>query len=181
MRMPWRHRDPVPPDIVAVIRAAAGSELRERTLAVALVSSDTAVVAGRHRLWLLVRDAELPDGWRVELSRPWHLVDAGTWTGADLALRVTWVDDAPPLRLVLPEPGALPETLRERVQASVVLAETIDLGGPGTARVVVRRDLATGELLSQTVLGRGVNHGDADVAERIAAGLARVREQVGLD
>ena len=92
-----------------------------------------------------------------------------------------WVDGEPPVRLVLAEPGVLPETLHERVQASVVLAETIDLGQQRTAKVVVRRDLATGELLSQAVLGRGVRSTDPGVREQVRAGLARVREQVGLD
>ncbi len=81
----------------------------------------------------------------------------------------------------LDEPGQLPETLRERVQASVVLAETVDLGGRRTAKVVVRRDLGTGALLSQAVLGRGVRASDPGVAEELRLGLARVREQVGLD
>ncbi|QIM21134.1 hypothetical protein G7075_08340 [Phycicoccus sp. HDW14] len=96
-------------------------------------------------------------------------------------LRVTWVDGEPPVRVVLTEPGELPETLRERVQATVVLAETIDIGQRRSAKVVVRRDLATNALLSQAVLGRGVRSDDPGVAEQVRAGLARVREQVGLD
>ena len=74
-----------------------------------------------------------------------------------------------------------PETLRERVQASVVLAETLDLGGRRTAKVVVSKDLATGALLSQAVLGPGVRSADPGVAEQVSDGLRRVREQVGLD
>jgi hypothetical protein len=107
-------------------------------------------------------------------------VDSGTWTGADISLTVTWVDRHQPTRLVLPDPGLLPETLRERVQASVVLAETLDLGGRRSARVVVRRVLATDELVSQAVLGPGVRIDDPGVREEVLAGLARVREQVGL-
>ena len=79
---------------------------------------------------------------------------------------------------MLTTPGMLPETLRERVQASVVLVEAVDLGGRRTARVVVRKDLATGHLLSQAVLGPGVRSGDPGVSEQVRAGLARVREQV---
>ena len=65
--------------------------------------------------------------------------------------------------------------------ASVVLAETLDLGGRRTAKVVVRKDLATGALLSQAVLGPGVRSADPGVAEQVSDGLRRVREQVGLD
>ena len=68
-------------------------------------------------------------------------MDAGLWSGEDGSLRVTWVDGERPARFVLHRPGALPETLRERVQASVVISEAIDLGNRRTARVVVREDL----------------------------------------
>ena len=94
---------------------------------------------------------------------------------------MTWVDGERPARFVLDQPGMLPETLRERVQASVVLAEALDLGGRRTARVVVRKDLESNALLSQAVLGPGVRSADPGVSEQVRAGLARVREQVGLD
>ena len=42
-----------------------------------------------------------------------------------------------------------PETLRERVQASVVLAQRIELGPRRTAKVALRQDLATGDLVER--------------------------------
>lgn len=177
MKLQWTglRRPPVPADVAAAIDPAE----HERLLAWALeTASGTTVVAGRHRLYAVTPG---PDGLHVTLSRPWHLVDAGLWSGEDGALRVTWVDGERPARFVLDEPGMLPETLRERVQASVVLAEAVDLGERRTARVVVRKDLATQALLSQAVLGPGVRSTDPGVSERVRAGLARVREQVGLD
>lgn len=177
MKLQWTglRRPPVPAHVAAVIDPAE----HERLLAWAVeTGTGTTVVAGRHRLYAV---GSGPDGPHLTLSRPWHLVDAGLWSGEDGALRVTWVDDERPARFVLDEPGMLPETLRERVQASVVLAEAIDLGGRRTARVVVRKDLSTEALLSQAVLGPGVRSSDPGVSEQLRAGLARVREQVGLD
>lgn len=177
MRLPFadRRRPRLPADIVTAVRSDDG----ERPLAWSDDGQGTTVVAGRHRLHVLRPG---PDGAPEHvLDRPWHLVDSGTWVGEDAALRVTWVDRHPPTRLVLPEPGLLPETLRERVQASVVLGETLDLGGKRSAKVVVRRVLATRELVSQAVLGPGVRIDDPGVREAVAAGLADVREQVGLD
>ena len=176
MRLYWTglRRPPVPADVAAVI----APEGHERLLAWAVDTVGTTVVAGRHRLYAV---APGPDGPRLALSRPWHLVDAGLWSGEDGSLRVTWVDGERPARFVLTDPGMLPETLRERVQASVVLGEALDLGGRRTARVVVRKDLATGALLSQAVLGTGVRSTDPGVSEQVREGLARVREQVGLD
>ncbi len=177
MRLTWSgvRKATVPRGVSEAIHPAPG----ERLLAWAdETATSTTVVAGRHRLYAVRR---APAGASVTLSRPWHLVDSGTWSGEDALLTVTWVDGEPVTRFALTQPGALPETLRERVQASVVIAETIDLAGRGTARVVVRKVLGTGELVSQAVLGRGVRSGDPGVAEEVRAGLARVREQVGLD
>lgn len=175
MRLRWTglRRRPVPAGVVRALAAADG----ERLLAWAPADGGRTVVAGRHRVYVTTG---APGAEPVlALSRPWHLVDAGTWTEAG-ELQVLWVDDEAPLRLALSEPGALPETLRERVQASVVLAETVDLGQRRTAKVVVRRDLATGRLLSQAVLGPGVRSSDPGVADRVRDALDRVREQVGL-
>ena len=107
-------------------------------------------------------------------------MDAGLWSGEDGSLRVTWVDGERPARFVLTDPGLLPETLRERVQASVVISEALDLGSRRTARVVVRQDLTTHALVSQVLLGPGVRSTDPGVSEQVREGLARVREQVGL-
>jgi hypothetical protein len=177
MRLPFSDRRPprLPADVDAVVRSDDG----ERPLAWSHDGQGTTVVAGLHRLHVL-RPGTHGSPEHV-LDRPWHLVDSGTWVGEDTALRVTWVDRHPATRLVLPEPGRLPEALRERVQASVVLAETVDLGDKRSARVVVRRVLATGELVAQAVLGPGVRIDDPGVRDAVTDGLARVREQVGLD
>jgi hypothetical protein len=74
-----------------------------------------------------------------------------------------------------------PEVFRARVQASVVLAETLEVGDRGSVRVVVRKNLADQSLLTQAILGRGVRSSDPGVAEVVQSALARVREQVGLD
>lgn len=176
MKLQWtglRH-----PAVPADVAAAIAPEGHEKLLAWAVDdATGVTVVTGRHRLYAV---APGDDGPKLALSRPWHLVDAGLWS-EDGSLRVTWVDGERPARFVLAEPGQLPETLRERVQASVVLAESVDLGRRRTARVVVRKDLETGALLSQAVLGEGARSTDPGVSEQVRAGLARVREQVGLD
>ena len=177
MRIAWTglRRPSVPADVEAVIMAANP----DRLLAWAEVPGGRTVVAGRHRLHVTtIAPGTDPV---VSLSRPWHLVDAGSWDGESSTLTVTWVDGERPTRLVIPEPGQVPETLRERVQASVVLAEAVDLGNRRSAKVVVRKDLATSRLLSQAVLPPGVRSSDPGVSEQVRAGLARVREQVGLD
>ena len=177
MRLEWSglRRPAVPADAAAAIDLDDGEKLLSWAVD---VQSGSTVVAGRHRLYAVATD---PAGARVTLSRPWHLVDAGTWGGEDGILMITWVDGERQSRFELTELGMFPETLRERVQASVVLAEALDLGGRRTAKVVVRKNLATGALLSQAVLGPGVRSTDPGVSEQVRDGLRRVREQVGLD
>jgi hypothetical protein len=181
VRLQWTglRRPPVPADVVAAIAPHGG----ERLLAWGSDGQGTTVVAGRHGLHVVRPEGGAGGGAGLVqvLDRPWHLVDSGVWNGEDAALRITWVDGHAPTRIVLTEPGMLPETLRERVQASVVLAETVELGGRRQAKVVVRRVLATGELVAQAVLGPGVRMADPGVGPQVRAGLARVREQVGLD
>jgi hypothetical protein len=169
---PRRDRDRLPD----AVRSALDLSRSERVLAWAKDDlSDSTVVATTHALY-----AVDPAGTRA-LARPWHVVDAGSWSADLFQLTVTWVDGARPVQWVCREPTMLPETLRERVQASVVLMQRVDLGGRRSARAVIRQDLATGELVQQVVLGRGVRSGDPDLEEATASALAYLREQVGLD
>ena len=133
------------------------------------------VVASNHRLYAV------SPGGEVTLARAWHLVDTGTWDHDAFTLTVSWVDDQRPVRWVLRDPSLVPETVRERVQASVVVVERVPLGGrAGQARVVIRQDFTTGDLVDQVVLGPGMALDQPGVAEATAAARARLREQVGL-
>jgi hypothetical protein len=121
-----------------------------------------------------------PDGdlrWR----RPWHEVDTGVWQDETSTLAVTWVDNRRPTQWSFHDQHTLlPETLRERVQASVVLSSVLDLGPRRRGRAVIRQDLATRELLSQAVLGPGVSADDPRVVAHVRSALDDLREQVGL-
>jgi len=113
--------------------------------------------------------------------RPWHLVDAGVWQHETSTLTVTWVDGTRPSQWTFRDQRTLlPETLRERVQASVVLSTRLALGERQTARVAIRQDLATGELIPQTVLGRGTRLRDPGVSDQIHAAMADLADRVGL-
>ena len=111
----------------------------------------------------------------------------GTWSTPGrgsprpATLTVTWVDGARPGQWTFRDQQTLlPETLRERVQASVVLSTRLVLGERRTGRVAIRQDLATRELIPQTVLARRVRADDPGVREQVEAALAELRDQVGL-
>lgn len=163
-----------PERLPAEVRAAVALPPRERVLSWGREAvSGTTVVATNHALYAV--DAT---GGRT-LHRPWHEVDGGTWSAELATLTVTWVDGSRPSQWALGATSLVPETLRERVQASVVLAQRIELGPRRTAKVALRQDLATGDLVEQVVLGRGVRADDPELVARTDASLAYLREQVG--
>jgi hypothetical protein len=115
------------------------------------------------------------------LRRRWLSVDAGAWQPETETLVVTWADGGRGEQWAFHDQQTkLPETLRERVQASVVLATRLTLGDRRSGRVAIRQDFATRELIPQTVLGRYTRADDPEVAAHVQAALAHLRDQVGL-
>ena len=115
------------------------------------------------------------------LWRRWLSVDAGAWEPETATLTVTWAEGGRGAQWsFLDQQTLLPETLRERVQASVVLATRLTLGDRRSGRVAIRQDFATRELISQTILGRYTRADDPEVQAHVQAALAHLRDQVGL-
>lgn len=167
MRMPFRRRAETAPQLPLTSgeRAVAGARVGDRWLAV----TTTRVVL-----------VEADGG--VALARPWHDVDGAGWDPDGSVVTVSWVDGSAPVRWVLTGPeGRLPEALRERVEASVLLSVPLGLPGGGRAgRVVLRRDLATDEPFVQVVLGAHTSPRDPEVAAAVRSISADLREQAGL-
>lgn len=171
MAISLRRSERLPASVRAALELGSG----ERVLSWGRVEgSGTTVVATNHALYAV--DAA---GARI-LHRPWHEVDGGTWSAELTQLTVTWVDGSRPSQWVLGASSLVPETLRERVQASVVLAQRVELGPRRSAKVAIRQDLAGGGLVEQVVLGRGARADDPELRARTEAAAAYLREQVGL-
>ncbi|GGB69078.1 hypothetical protein N798_02850 [Knoellia flava TL1] len=162
------------PEVPAEVAGALGERGREVLSVAQDERSGSWVVATTTHVYA-VRDGS------VVIERPWHMVDTGSWDDQTRRLTVQWVDRAPATVWQIQLPSTFPQVFRERVQASVVLSDEVDLGDKRRARVVVRKDLETQALLGQTILGRGVRSSDPGVREQTAAALGRLREQVGLD
>jgi hypothetical protein len=111
------------------------------------------------------------------LVRAWTDVDSAALDAETGELEVRWVDGTPPVRF---EPGqALGRVVHERVQNSVVLAETVPVRGDRALRVAVRRD-QDGTLFTQVVGNGRVDLSDPAVAGAVDAAEARLREAAGL-
>lgn len=160
--------------VTDVVRQAVPLGPRERVLAAATdETSGATVVATTHHLALVDAGGSL--AWR----HPWHEVDSATWRGDTGLLTVVWVAHRRPGQWLVREPSRLQETLRERVQASVVLADELLTDTRRRVRVVIRQDLATGDLLEQIIPGRGADLSDPAVAQEVADLLTRLRSEVG--
>ncbi|MEK8228620.1 hypothetical protein NKG05_25340 [Oerskovia sp. M15] len=83
------------------------------------------------------------------------------------------------LRLADVRRTSLAQTVRERVQSSVVLAEVVPLGEGRSAKVAVRRD-TDGSLFSQVVADSDVDLDDPRTRAAIDAAEDRVRSMSGL-
>jgi hypothetical protein len=115
------------------------------------------------------------------VRRRWLSVDAGAWAPETATLTVTWADGGRAGQWSFRDQQTLlPETLRERVQASVVLSTRLALGDRRTGRVAIRQDFATRELIPQTILGRYARADDPEVQAHVQAALAHLKDQVGL-
>lgn len=115
------------------------------------------------------------------LRRRWLSVDAGAWEPDTATLTVTWADGGRGAQWSFKDQETrLPECLRERVQASVVIATRLTLGDRRNGRVAIRQDFATRELIPQTILGRYTRADDPEVQAHVQAALAHLRDQVGL-
>lgn len=133
--------------------------------------------------WLVVTTFRLvwvePEG-RGGWDRPWHEVAAATWDRESSAMTVTWVQDEPAQRWVLEGGDRLLSSLRERVQASVVVGASLELADRRTGKVAIRRDLASGALHDQVVLGGTARPDDPQVVAEVTRVLADLHDQVGL-
>jgi hypothetical protein len=190
-------RPELPPEIVT----ALGLAKSERVLAFAVDDSTGAHVVATTSALVVVRSAARqppvltsadgiadgaasdPGSSSVEriLRRRWLSVDVGAWDPETATLTVTWADGRRGVQWSFREQQTLlPETVRERVQASVVLSTRLTLGDRRTGRVAIRQDLATRELVEQTILGRYTRADDPEVRAHVEAALAHLRDQVGL-
>ena len=125
-------------------RGAAGQ--RRRQGAVGRTGGRLAGLGGGRDLPPGARRPRPAGGEALVWSRPWHEVDAGSWSREASTLTVTWADRRRPGQWRLGEgmrERVFLQTLRERVQATVVLGEDLPAAGRRTGRAVIRQDLRT--------------------------------------
>ena len=161
--MRFRRRDRLPDEV----RDALPTEPGERVLTTGRAADGT---------WVVATDRALIDGAR---RTPWTDVVHAQWYDEEHVLDVNLLPgDEPSYRLAIAEPGRVPETVHERVMASIVLSRRVALPGGG-ARVVARRGDGSEETVWQVVADDGVDLADPAVRDRVDAALAELQAELG--
>ena len=175
-------RAELPAAVVKALELAKG----ERVLAFAVDDNTGSYVVATTYALAVLTSTELTSTAVISTAertvrRRWLSVDAGSWEPETATLTVTWADARRAGQWSFrDQPTLLPEALRERVQASVVISTRLTLGDRRTGRVAIRQDFATRELIPQTILGRYARADDPEVRAHVEAALAHLRDQVGL-
>jgi hypothetical protein len=149
--MRWNRRTPLPDDARDVLPL----QPRERLLAVARLTDGSWVAATPRALVL--------PGRRVD----WSTVAHAEWSDEKSLLRVDQLRtadvEAETHRLLLDEPGRVPEVVRDRVTSSIVASRHTPVEGRAGVRVVARRVPGEDELQWQVVVDRGLDPADPRV------------------
>jgi len=140
------------------------------------------VLAGGGAAAATLRDLRIVTPRGERLVRTWDAVDHAVWEQNSRMLVVWWVDTRKTTPLEIEDDiGRLPEVVRERVQASVVLTASVPIRsakGGKPARVALRRD-PDGRLLAQSLLPPGVKADAPEVKALIDEAIAELWAEAG--
>ena len=112
------------------------------------------------------------DGWRFVA---WHEIAKGGWQAESGRLRWTLVTGERD-EVTLAQPGSLPEVFRDRVGASIVVHERLELERGRAAMIVARRRLDDDAPLIWSLTPQGGPF-DSLQADRAYAEMARLRAE----
>ncbi|MEV4677932.1 MULTISPECIES: hypothetical protein [Actinomadura] len=154
----------------AEVRAALTLERGERVLASAPTRGGSHVAATTTALHL-----PTPSGGFTRV--PWERVDHATWK--DGWLHVHETTGGPEHHIRLTDPGSVPETVRERVTATIAVSHQAQLPG-GKVRIAGRRPAAGGDVRWTFVFDAGMDPTDPGLRAQAEQALEELRRQTGL-
>jgi hypothetical protein len=166
--MPWPRRTTrLPVDARATLGLAHG----ERVLSAARL---------RDGDWVAATDQALVGpGWRA----PWSAASRAQWYDDASTLEVAWLDAAGERQqrsLRLDEPGLLPETVHERVTATILLSRHLPVRGGQGVSVVARRQPGSEDVEWQVVSDAGVDAADPQISARVDEAVRAMSTELGL-
>jgi hypothetical protein len=143
----------------------------ERVLSRAITADGHDVVATDHALYL-------PETIRIG----WERVEHAAWREGVLSVWELVVDDEEPRahHVRLAEPRALPETVRERVRASIVISHHVPLRDRLGVRVVARRAIGKDDVTWMLVFDSELDPNDPGLRAAAEQALEQIRRQTGV-
>jgi hypothetical protein len=130
--------------------------------------------------WVVATDqAVVGAGWRA----PWSAATHAQWYDDASTLEVAWLDesgDRHERSLVLDDPGLVPETVHERVTATILLSRQLPVTGRNGVTVVARRQPGSDDVEWQVVADAGVDAADPRVSARVEEAVQAMRAELGL-
>lgn len=159
MRFPWRSPS-LPPEAGVTLDAG------ERVLVHARTPDGGYVVATDRAL-------RLPG----EGPLPWYRIDRALWDEEGLRVVAT---DGSERRMALPEPGRLPEAVRERVTSTILANRHVRLGERGGVRLVARRVPGQDTAEWDLVFDRGLDPADPGLRAAAEQALTELRRNLGV-
>jgi hypothetical protein len=138
-------------------------------------------VATSRALYLIKHaDAEDPAD-SATTAIEWDTFIRANWDEPMLDIVVEPASGAAPMArsITLPEPGHVPEAVRDRVTSSIVTSTHIPLVGERGARFIARRVASDSGLRWSVVFDVGLDSTDPKLRERAEVELAALRGQLG--
>lgn len=155
------------------------AEPGERPLCVAGSPGDGHLVASDQALYYQ-RDTVAADAQGGEFTRlPWDTVVHVAWYRDEGTLELLVEGATAPIALRVTEPGRLPETVRERVMATILISEHFRLRGNRGVRIAARRQPGSADIRWMVAYDPGLDAHAAQVSEAVDRAIARLRDQVG--
>lgn len=110
----------------------------------------------------------------------WTVVDRATWEDPQLVVEARMDESARRWCIDLAAPGRIPEVVRERVMASIVVSEHIELIEGAGARIVGRRSDADAPVEWRVTFDPGVDPHDPRMRSAAVEALTDLRESLGI-
>lgn len=167
-----RFRGRVPDAVRPWVPLAPG----ERVLAHGRTTGGWAAIATTHALQRQTAHGE-------GMATPYVDILSARWVPdtATLELVETGPGGSQRIQLAFADPGFLPETVRERVQRSILATRRVRVRGARAVTVVARRSPAgDGDLAWQVSLDKGLDESDPAVADGVDAAIAELRAELGV-
>ncbi|MGP4027815.1 hypothetical protein [Actinomadura sp. 3N407] len=155
----------------SAVRDALALQRGERVLAAAPTRGGSHVTATTAALHL-----PTPESGFTRI--PWERVDHATWNDGWLHVQETSTGTEHHVRLT--DPGSVPETVRERVTATIAVSHQAALPGGGKVRIAGRRPTGGGDVRWTFVFEAGLDPADPSLRAQAEQVLEDLRRQTGL-